>query len=198
MTFRAPLNLAGPRVLLRPMVKEDARGIFAYASDPAVTEFLTWDTHQSLADSEAFIERALADPGRLTLVIQVEDWVAGCIGLTPIPRAFRAAELGYVLHRAFWGRQYALEGATLAITYGFETLHFNRIESLCAVPNARSLRVLEKLGMKREGVVRELRSFHGALPDMALYSVLRREWHPPELGHHPHDGVDHTDPGDEV
>ncbi len=179
------------------MQPDDARGIFAYASDPAVTEFLTWDTHQTLADTETFIGHALAEKSRITLIIQVEDWVAGCIGLSPVPRAFRTAELGYVLHRAFWGRHLALEAATLVVDWGFEFLHLNRVEALCAVPNTRSLRVLEKLGMAREGVLREYRAFHGTFPDMALYAVLRRDWHRPDLGgllaHEP--GGDPTDPG---
>jgi len=190
-----PEPLAGPRVLLRPLKREDARGIFAYASDPAVTEFLTWDTHQTVADSEAFIDRALADPHMLTLVIQVEDWVAGCIGLTPVLRAFRAAELGYVLHRAFWGRGYAVEAATLLLGHAFDHLHLNRVEALCATPNKRSIRVLEKLGMRHEGVLREFRSFRGNFPDMALYALLRRDWHPRRLKTSPHAaGVDPTDP----
>lgn len=189
-------TFGGPRVLLRPILPEDARGVFAYASDPAVTEFLTWETHQDLSDSVAFIERALADTQMITRVIQVEDWVAGCIGLTPVLRAFRTAEVGYVLHRAFWGRGYAVEAATLLLGFGFENLRLNRIEALCAVSNRRSLRVLEKLGMHREGTLREYRSFHGKFPEMALYSVLRRDWHQPELGFSPHRaGGDPTDPG---
>lgn len=189
-------TLAGSRVLLRPPRTDDARGIFAYASDPAVTEWLTWDTHHVLAESEQFIARLQAADGQMVArIIQVEDWVAGCIALTSIPRAHRAAELGYVLHRAFWGRGLAVEAATLLMTYGFEQLGLNRIEAYCAVPNARSVRVLEKLGMKHEGTLRELRNFHGQLPDMHLYSVLRREWHPKKPTDAPHEpGNDPTDP----
>ncbi|MBM3269473.1 MAG: GNAT family N-acetyltransferase [Candidatus Sericytochromatia bacterium] len=197
MLLEGNLTLAGPRVLLRGVRAEDARGVFAYASDPAVTEFLTWETHHALSDSQAFVAQVMADRTRVTLIIQVEDWVAGCIGLTPVPRAYRTAELGYVLHRVFWGRGYALEAATLLCRWGFDALRLNRIEALCALPNSRSLRVLEKLGMVREGVLRAFRRFHGEFPDMALYSLLQREWHPPDLGGPPVHaaGRDPTDPG---
>lgn len=179
-------TLSGPRVRLRPVRLDDAPGIFSYASDPAVTEWLTFETHQALADSLEMAAWLQGAEGRiLARIIEVEGRVAGCASLTPVPRAHRTAELGYVLHRAYWGRGLAVEAARLLMTFGFERLGLGRIEALCAVPNTRSLRVLEKLGMRREGTLREYRDFHGRVLDMHLYAVLKKEWHPPELARPP-------------
>ena len=190
------LTLMGTRVLLRPLSLSDVQGVFAYASDPVVTEFLSWETHHDLRDAEAFVKLGMSGSVGLLFAIQVEDWVAGSIGLHPVPAGHQTGELGYVLHRGFWGHGFAAEAAELLLEHAFGPLGLNRVQALCAVGHQRSVRVLEKIGMRHEGDLREYRFIKGKLLDMGLFSILRREWHLTKHEPHPHaGGTDPTDPG---
>ena len=60
--------------------------------------------------------------------------------------------------------------------FGFEQMSLNRIEARCELPNIGSARVMEKIGMTYEGVLREQMYTKGAYRDVKMYSILRREW----------------------
>ncbi len=88
----------------------------------------------------------------------------------------RRAEIGYALAHAEWGRGYAPEAAREVLRCAFDTLSFNRVEAYCVPENVASIRVLEKIGMWREGVLREYVAIGGQLRDRAVYALLRRDW----------------------
>ena len=92
-------------------------------------------------------------------------------------------ELGYCLGEQWWGHGYILE-ASLAITdYGFLTLpYLERIEANCIVENIASRRIMEKMGMQREGILRNFMEKDGRIYNSYMYSVLRNEW---MAKHHP-------------
>ena len=70
-----------------------------------------------------------------------------------------------------------MTGAThLALDYAFRTLDLNRIEAAVLDDNARSIRVIEKLGFQREGLAREYKLVGGRMRDFWLFSLLRRDW----------------------
>jgi len=86
-----------------------------------------------------------------------------------------AVEVGWRLARAAWGRGYATEGARAALAHGFEALGLEEIVSFTTVANARSRRVMEKLGMRREGRLRRRYLSRGVPRDWVVYSVLAAE-----------------------
>jgi RimJ/RimL family protein N-acetyltransferase len=83
---------------------------------------------------------------------------------------------GYGLARPHWGKGYAADAAGLLVRFGFERLGLVRIQALCAVDNERSLRTLERVGMRREGRLINYRLKHGRLGDHFLYAATARPW----------------------
>jgi RimJ/RimL family protein N-acetyltransferase len=90
----------------------------------------------------------------------------------------RRAELGYWLAAAAWDHGFATEACRAAITFGFETLALARIYAQVIEDNTASMRVLDKLGMVREGVKRKHIVKGGRPRDVVIYGLLRDEWPP--------------------
>jgi RimJ/RimL family protein N-acetyltransferase len=114
----------------------------------------------------------LAD-GVLTLAIDDGD-LAGTIGLTR--KDHNRAELGYWIGVPYWGRGYATEAAEAMVRYGFEVLELNRIYAAYFARNAASGRVMQKIGMKHEGTLRQHHRKWDEYVDLEFYGILRSEW----------------------
>ncbi len=88
----------------------------------------------------------------------------------------RRTELGFSLRRASWGKGFAGEAARLGIEFAFEQLDLRRVEADVDPRNRASVRLLERLGFAREGLLRERWEVGGQLQDSLLLGLLRREW----------------------
>ncbi|MEO8397647.1 MAG: GNAT family protein, partial [Chloroflexota bacterium] len=86
------------------------------------------------------------------------------------------ADISYALHQGYWGRGLMGQAAERIARYGFDTLKLNRLSAAVFPDNLASLRILEKLGMIREGCLRQYRSTRGAREDVLIYAALRAEW----------------------
>jgi ribosomal-protein-alanine N-acetyltransferase len=112
----------------------------------------------------------------VTLAITEKDGsLVGAVALA-IAHAHRRAELGYWIAVPHWGRGYATEAAAAMVDYAFGTLELRRVVARCLTRNAGSVRVMEKLGMQREGCLRAHVLKWDVPEDVALYAVLRDEW----------------------
>ncbi len=101
--------------------------------------------------------------------------LCGAIGLA-VNIEDRHAELGYWIGVPFWNRGYCTEAALTVLGFGFEDLRLHRIHAAHFVSNPASGRVLAKLGMKREGQLREHILKWGDFLDVVVYGILRSEW----------------------
>ena len=173
-------ELRSERLLLRPFRFDDVDDVFAYATDPEWGRHLPVPVPYTRPDAEEFVARCiLADPeNRLEWAVVHEGTVSG--GVTLITQLPGTAELGYSIARPLWGQGLTTEGAQAVIAYGFEELGLTRIQAYADIRNAGSWRVMEKLGMQREGLLRSNRVVHGERTDDVIYALLREEWSPPE------------------
>ena len=105
----------------------------------------------------------------------------GAVGLSRDDRSNRA-ELGYWIARPFWKRGFATEAARAVVAYGFGVMALHRMTSHHMARNPASGRVMQKLGMQREGVCREHIRKGERYEDVVLYGILRREWNDREGG----------------
>jgi RimJ/RimL family protein N-acetyltransferase len=176
---RAPARIETARLVLSAPVAGDAEAIFRrYAGDPAVTKYLGWPRHTSVADTQAFLafsaqewERWPAGP----YVIRLRDG-GRLIGGTGF--GFQTADdavTGYVLATDAWGQGYATE-ALIAVVNAARQIGVRRLSALCHPDHRASSRVLEKGGFVRDHTCTRQVEFPNLLPgvpqDAACY-VLR-------------------------
>jgi [ribosomal protein S5]-alanine N-acetyltransferase len=145
--------LETPRLRLRLPSLDDVDGIAAYAADPDVSRYVSWPRHRSTADAEAFLRYAVAaveQQRECNWVIEERSSsrVAGTIGLR---MQGHRVELGYALARAHWGRGVATEAGRAVVEWSLGRPEIHRVWAVCDIENVASARVLEKLGMRREG-----------------------------------------------
>lgn len=174
--------LATPRLRLREYTDDDFPAVHAYASDAEVTRYMRWGPN-SEEDTRAFLRLGAAQRGErprrhfdLAITLAADGRLVGGGGLHVAEPEHRGAFMGYVLHRDHWGRGYASEAARAMLAFGFERLGLHRIWAVCDPANTISARVLEKIGMRREGHLREHRWEKGRWVDELLYAVLADEW----------------------
>jgi len=104
--------------------------------------------------------------------------VLGTCGLSSLVPRHRRAETGFVLGRAWWGRGLAHEALGLLLGFAFETLGLHRIEADVDPDNDRCLRLLDRLGFRREGHLRERWHHMGEIRDAVFLGLLRQDWRP--------------------
>jgi RimJ/RimL family protein N-acetyltransferase len=151
----APREIPTNRLRLRRWLPSDVEPFAAMNADPRVAEYLP--TPLSREDSEAFVARIQAHFekhgfGLWAVEIPGVTPFAGFVGLaTPRFEAHftPAVEIGWRLGAEYWGRGYATEGARAVLEYGFDVLGLEEIVSMTVPANARSRRVMEKIGMTR-------------------------------------------------
>ena len=168
-------------LLLRPMKISDAADIFRYASDPEVARYVLWEPHRSLSDTRAYIRyiRSLyrhGMPSSWAVVHRPSSSVIGSIGFMGYSPVHHAAEIGYSFSREYWNLGYATQALSAVIRTAFRSLpDLNRIEAQHDIRNPASGRVMEKCGMKKEGILRGRLYNKSEYVDVALYAVLRND-----------------------
>jgi len=179
--MRQPIIL-GVKINIRPLRLADAKSIYKNVNDPLVTK---WTLHLSYPypkDGAAkFIRKSYQDAtrGRTYLFGICEkdsDDLIGLVSLMNIDPSTKSGEVGYWLGRKYWGKGYTSEACKLIINFGFKNLKLHRIYAKLFSPNIASKRVLEKAGMKPEGVLRDARHRYGKYHDELRYGILCSEY----------------------
>ena len=167
------------RLRLRGWEPGDADDVFDYARDPEWSKFLRiLPFPYAFADAEQFIvrQRRLDRAVHPAWAIELDGSVIGGINLR-FSFDHRLAEMGYSVARAYWNRGFCTEAASAVVDAAFTTHpDLNRVRAMADVMNTASQRVLEKLGMRKEGVLRQNRIERGHVIDEAWFGILRGEW----------------------
>ena len=175
------------RLILRPFRKDDADEVQRLVSDKAVAATTLHIPHpyeDGLADAwiETHKERFESDDEAVFAVTQAKPTTTRLIGAIGLLRHKQLnpclGELGYWIGRPFWNRGYCTEAAEAMIRFGFETWSLNRIHAHHFASNPASGRVMEKIGMKREGLLRQHVKKGNALHDIAIFGLLKTEFEP--------------------
>src|SRR5262245_15644715 len=176
-TFPLPTD----RLILRDFVIGDWRAAHVYGADLEVVRYMEWGPNDE-ATTRAFIERVIAfqhtEPRRdfeLAITLRPNGELIGGCGFHISDPQNRTGWLGYILAREHWGQGYATETARALLRFGFEQFGLHRIWATCDPRNTASAHVLEKIGMRREGHLRENKLQRGSWRDSYLYAILEHE-----------------------
>ena len=195
----SPVVLEGEFARLEPLEERHAAGLLEAGRDPAVWEHLLWAPLESIDHSRAYIASALsaARDGSsfpFAIIHKPSGAVAGSTRYLEIRPEHRALEIGWTWIGAPWWRT-ALntQCKLLLMQHAFETLRANRMQFKTDILNVRSQRAIERLGAKKEGVLRAhtIRR-DGTLRDSVYYSVIAPEW--PAVKARLEQGLAQTDP----
>ena len=176
-------SLQTERLTLRPFVWSDAASLVPLIGvrEVAATTlriphpYTEADARDYIASSHAGIKKG--DELRFAVVLKATGALCGGIGLRIEPE-HRRAELGYWIGLPYWGSGIATEAALVLVNYGFETLKLHRIFAGLVSSNLASARVLQKIGMKREGCQRGHNQKWGEFLDLELYGMLATDREP--------------------
>jgi RimJ/RimL family protein N-acetyltransferase len=156
--MKMPEHISTERLMLRPPHMEDAIAIFeGWAQDPEVTRYLTWRPHERIKETEEFVQnclRAWETQNRFPYMITLKD-SGEVIGMIDPRIEGPKIGIGYGLARAHWGRGYIPEATRAIIDWAFEQPTIYRVYATTDVENVASRRVLEKVGMQCEGILRK-------------------------------------------
>ncbi|GAB4542602.1 MAG: GNAT family N-acetyltransferase [Anaerolineales bacterium] len=174
-----PNQFLTARLTLRPPQMEDAPAIFErWAQDPEVTRNMTWLPHEDIQVTQLVLRRmidAWSQGTRFPYVI-LETQTQQAVGMIELRPEEHQAEIGYVLARAYWGKGYMPEAARALVQWALSQPQVYRVYATTAVENLQSQRVMEKIGMTREGLLRR-HVIHPAVSpeplDSYLYAIVR-------------------------
>jgi [ribosomal protein S5]-alanine N-acetyltransferase len=185
MSKNPGITLETQRLIIREFKKDDWRAAHEYGSDPEVVQFVPFGPNTE-KDTRDFINRIIDQQKTqprilytLALVNKSEDRLIGSCELRITGPTEKTAEIGYVLNRQYWQQGYMTEAARAIIAFGFQQLGLHRIFATCYPVNTGSYGVMEKIGMHREGYLREYKLVKGAWRDCLLYSILETEFQNP-------------------
>ena len=174
-----PPILETKRFILRPFVMTDTPLLQKLAGHKLIYDTTAGIPHPYpdgeaerwiLANQEGF---AAGTSVQLAIVLKDNDELVGSIGYFGISEVHRKAELGYWIAVDYWGKGYCTEAAAEMINWAFANLNLNRIVARHMGLNEGSGKVMRKLGMKKEGTLRQDAFKNGEFHDMEIYSVLR-------------------------
>jgi [ribosomal protein S5]-alanine N-acetyltransferase len=167
------------RLQLRPWKLTDVDDVLGYAQDPEWSRYLRLlPVPYARGDAEQFLARQLLLDRVVhpSWAVVLQGTVVGGINLR-ISFDHLLAELGYSIARRHWNRGYGTEAARAVIDAAFEAhADLNRVRAMADARNTASQRVMQKLGMVKEGVLRQNRVERGEAMDEAWWGILRSEW----------------------
>ncbi len=167
-----------PGFTVRPIRIEDAPAWASYVCLPEV-KLHTSMTCTTVDDVRTEIARTHSGlpnaPIRFVLMPEGSEVIVGTVGFHSISVDFGTAEVAYDIAPSHWGQGIAAAACRSACLWGFETRGWHRIQATTVLSNLASQRVLDKVGFKREGQLRNFRLVRGQPADYWMFSVLPGE-----------------------
>jgi ribosomal-protein-alanine N-acetyltransferase len=181
------LKIATERLILRDFIESDSAAVFEVFSDDQVTEFYNFGTFDNIEQANKLVaenirRNATQDGSGLRWAICLKDAPAtaiGSCGFHSTKKDFKSIEIGYELHRSYWGKGYAFEALSQRLNFCF--MHdipfcINRVSATTDLESHRSIALLRRLGFSEEGVLRQYGFWKGTFHDVRMFSLLRKEW----------------------
>ncbi len=177
------MKLQTGRLNFRQVSKEDLNNIHALHSLPETDKFNTLGIPGTAQETEKIIydwcsKQNAQPPASYIFCLELIDTkqFIGLIALNLGKPNYQTAEVWYKIHPDQWHNGYATEALSKILSFAFTNLKLHRIEAGCAVENIASIKVLEKLGMKKEGIKRKILPIRGEWKDNYFYAILEEDF----------------------
>jgi RimJ/RimL family protein N-acetyltransferase len=178
------MTLQTNRLFFREISTDDLNNIHILLSLPETDEFNTLGIPNSIQETEKIISDWLIGQNArpqtsfiFCLDLVTTNQFIGLIALNPGRPNYKTAEVWFKIHLNHWNKGYTTEALTKLIEFGFKELGLHRIEAGCAVENIASIKVLEKVGMTREGMKRKKLPIRGEWKDNYFYAILDEDFY---------------------
>jgi RimJ/RimL family protein N-acetyltransferase len=174
--------LTSTRLVLRRIKDADLSMLCRYRSDPEVARYQDWTEFPEEVAERFFAEQAMLHPGMagtwFQMMIEKAETgeLIGDCGLKTMGDDPRQCEIGFTLAPFHHGKGYATEAVTRLLDYIFTDLCKHRVTAMANTRNTRSVRLMERVGMRREGHFIQSIWFKGSWADEYLYALLQDEW----------------------
>jgi [ribosomal protein S5]-alanine N-acetyltransferase len=174
-------NLETERLILRKLTTEDSEQVESLASDYDVAKTTLTIPHPypkgSAKEFISNINKAQEEEKIVIYAITKKDdsSLIGIINLS-LQKIYDRAELAYWVGKPYWGKGYGTEAAKALLEYGFEELNLNRIFAASFTNNPGSWRIMEKIGLKHEGVLRQHLKKREEYVDLTYYGLIKEEY----------------------
>jgi len=165
------------RLVLRKLSLNDLDDMFEYTSDELCTQPLPWQAHKDKEQTRIFLENTIAGYGTdnsftYGIELKEEAKLIGVVRLFDISFHNKRAEISYIMNRKYQGKGYANEAINAIIDFAFTKKEFIRIQARCSFDNLASVKVLERIGMSKEGVLKSFWNIKGVQKDVIIYGLL--------------------------
>lgn len=176
-------ELETERLILRKFTLDDAKDMFNnYGSDSDTSKYLVWNTHKNIEDSISYIKDVLEKYKKDNfycwgVVLKKTNALFGAISVIDLDIKNHTAEVGYCYGSKWWRNGYAAESFKRVIAFLFDEVGIETIYADHYLDNVASGRVMEKCGLKKEGILRKrMYDKNGNLSDLVSYSILKEEY----------------------
>ena len=169
-------------LLLRRIHPSDSSALFKVLADQEVTEFYDDDALVDISQASDQIEaweNGFKNKGciRWGITRKNEDYLIGSCGFYGFHSWYRRASIGYELARNYWRQGIMTEALSAIIDFGFDKMELNRIEAVVMPENNASIKMLEKLGFHKEGLLEEYEMWgRKGFVDLCMFAMLRKSW----------------------
>jgi RimJ/RimL family protein N-acetyltransferase len=171
--------LRGKRVYFRPLEKEDLPSLHRWLNDPEIRRIYGEVFPRSLAEEKEWLEKMYDDRSKIwfALALNETDTIIGDGGFLRIDYMWRTADLSILIgKKSEWSKGYGTEAVRLLVEFGFQKLNLHRIGIGVFPFNTRAIRTYEKVGFKREGVLRDGYYCDNTYHDVILMSIMEEEF----------------------
>lgn len=181
LTHKGTVELTTRGLRLRRFRREDAQEMFdAWANDERVTAFLSWTPHQRVENTEALLDRwcgAYEQPDTYHWGIVYDGRPVGSMAVMNFSQRDENCEVGYCIAHDCWGQGITAEALKEILRFLFEEVGFHRVMAKHDTENPNSGRVMQKGGMRPEGILRGFYKRHdGTFADAQVYGIAAEDW----------------------
>jgi ribosomal-protein-alanine N-acetyltransferase len=172
-------DLRGKRIFLKEVDLEILDDVHEYSTIPSFYEFLEFPPFKSLEDTKKYLKKLISRMNCKNAHYWSINTIApkktiGTIGVLNIDWRRMNGDFGYGLSPSHWGKGYATEAIGLVLGYLFSEPSFYKLSTMTHFNNKRSIKILEKFGLKKEGILKKYYlSYDGNRSDAFVYSILK-------------------------